>query len=109
MAAKPSHRKEKFKRLVAKHDRNWLVFKNDSDEQARVLCDWVRDLPFPCLINLISYNSTGGEFQRPDRNQVAKFKSIVERSGQKVTVRITLGHDIDADCGQLPNKATQAI
>ncbi len=80
---------------------------NDTDEQARALCDLVRDLPFPCLINLIPYNSTGGEFQRPDRSQVSKFKSIVERSGRKVTVRVTLGNDIDAACGQLANKAIE--
>lgn len=77
---------------------------NDSEESARALCDLVRDLPFPCLINLIPYNSTGGEFQRPDRDTVERFKSIAERSGCKVTVRVTLGSDIDAACGQLANK-----
>ncbi len=80
---------------------------NDSEEMARALSDLVRDLPFPCLINLIPYNSTGGEFQRPDREQVQRFKSLVERSGRKVTVRVTLGSDIDAACGQLANKVLQ--
>jgi 23S rRNA (adenine2503-C2)-methyltransferase len=77
---------------------------NDSPEQARALSDFVRDLPFPCLINLIPYNSTGGEYQRPDRGAVQTFKTLVERSGRKVTVRVTLGSDIDAACGQLANK-----
>ncbi len=77
---------------------------NDSEEAARALGDLVRDLPFPCLINLIPYNSTGGEFRRPDREVVQRFKTIVERSGRKVTVRVTLGSDISAACGQLANK-----
>ncbi len=81
---------------------------NDSNEQAWALCDFVRDLPFPCLINLIPYNSTGGEFQRPERGRIQQFKSIVERSGKKVTVRVTLGTDIDAACGQLANKVGEA-
>ena len=77
---------------------------NDSSEQAWALCDLVRDLPFPCLINLIPYNSTDSEFQRPDRATIQRFKSIVERSGRKVTVRVTLGSDINGACGQLANK-----
>jgi 23S rRNA (adenine2503-C2)-methyltransferase len=79
---------------------------NDSDEQARALCDLVRDLSFPCLINLIPYNSTGGEFQKPNRQNINHFKSIVERSGRKVTVRLTMGDDIQGACGQLANAKT---
>ncbi|MDJ0624823.1 MAG: 23S rRNA (adenine(2503)-C(2))-methyltransferase RlmN [Candidatus Caenarcaniphilales bacterium] len=82
---------------------------NDSNEQAWALCDLVRDLPFPCLINLIPYNSTGGEFQKPERSRIQQFKSIVERSGRKVTVRVTLGDDIDGACGQLANKLNNKV
>ncbi len=77
---------------------------NDTNEDARALCDLVRDLPFPCLINLIPYNSTDSEFQCSDRSRIQHFKSIVERSGRKATVRVTLGSDISGACGQLANK-----
>jgi len=77
---------------------------NDSNEEAWALCDLIRDLPFPCLVNLIPYNSTDSEFKRPGRASIQQFKSIVERSGRKVTVRVTLGSDISGACGQLANK-----
>lgn len=79
---------------------------NDSNEEAWALCDLIRDLPFPCLVNLIPYNSTGGEYQKPERGRIHQFKSIVERSGSKVTIRVTLGDDIDGACGQLANKVS---
>jgi len=75
---------------------------NDSNEQAWALCDLVRDLPFSCLINLIPYNSTSGEFKRSER--IESFREVVSRSGRKVTVRATMGEDIAAACGQLANK-----
>ncbi|MDX1920424.1 MAG: 23S rRNA (adenine(2503)-C(2))-methyltransferase RlmN [Candidatus Caenarcaniphilales bacterium] len=104
---------------------------NDSNEEAWALCDLLRDLSFPVLINLIPYNSTGkkneapsqplmrspaeqpvlthfGEFQKPERVRIQQFKSIVERSGKKVTVRVTLGDDIDGACGQLANKVAES-
>ena len=77
---------------------------NDSAIDARALADLVRDLPFPCLINLIPYNETRGEFKRPSKKRIEAFKKIAERSGQKVTVRVNLGNDIDAACGQLASK-----
>ncbi len=79
---------------------------NDTNEDAQALSDLVRDLPFPCLINLIPYNSTDSEFECSDRNRIQQFKSIVERSGRKATIRITLGSDISGACGQLANKNT---
>ncbi|HEY9885681.1 MAG TPA: 23S rRNA (adenine(2503)-C(2))-methyltransferase RlmN [Vampirovibrionales bacterium] len=81
---------------------------NDSNEQAWALCDYVRDLPFPCLINLIPFNATDSEFEKPSRKTIDQFKSVVERSGRKVTVRVTLGDDINGACGQLANKVASS-
>ncbi len=79
----------------------------DTVEQAKALCDLVRDLH--CNVNLIPFNpiedSTGKQiYERPSRQSQEKFKSIVERSGRTVTIRLERGTDIDAACGQLHNK-----
>ena len=36
-----------------------------------------------------------------------RFKSLLEQSGKKVTVRLERGADIDAACGQLRGKVTE--
>ncbi|MDX1917594.1 MAG: 23S rRNA (adenine(2503)-C(2))-methyltransferase RlmN [Candidatus Caenarcaniphilales bacterium] len=78
---------------------------NDTAQEARALADFVRDLPFPCLINLIPFNDNpSSQFRRPERRQIEIFREIVEHSGRKVTVRQTLGRDIAAACGQLANQ-----
>ena len=80
---------------------------NDSDQDARGLSDFVRDLKFPCLINLIIYNNINNSnlidnsFEKPATKRVHVFKEILERCGRKVTVRQSLGADISAGCGQL--------
>ena len=40
-----------------------------------------------------------------NKDNVLKFKYILEASGKKVTVRLERGADIDAACGQLASKA----
>ncbi len=77
---------------------------NDSNDQARALADFLGGLRFPALLNIIPYNETSGAFQRPSANRISAFKQVAERSGCKVTVRATLGGDIEAACGQLANQ-----
>ena len=37
--------------------------------------------------------------------QIKKFRNIVKEYGIEATIRVTLGQDIDAACGQLANKS----
>ena len=76
---------------------------NDSLECARELINYLKDLK--CNINLIPYNPVKGDkFRKPNKNDMLKFKYLLEQSGKKVTIRLERGADIDAACGQLAGK-----
>ncbi len=78
---------------------------NDTLESAKELVHYLADLK--CNINLIPYNPTEkNDYEKPSRNSVMRFKSILEQSGKKVTVRLERGADIDAACGQLRGKVS---
>lgn len=56
-------------------------------------------------VNLIPLNEVKGrEYKTANGKSVAAFKKILENNGVAVTVRRTLGSDIDAACGQLRRK-----
>jgi len=56
-------------------------------------------------VNLIPLNEVSGrEYKTANGKSVAAFKKILENNGVAVTVRRTLGSDIDAACGQLRRK-----
>lgn len=76
---------------------------NDTVDSAKQLAGYLRDIK--CNINLIPYNPTEkNDYKRPSNNSIMKFKSLMEHSGKKVTVRLERGADIDAACGQLRGK-----
>ena len=76
---------------------------NDDTEAAKNLVNYLKGLK--CNINFIIYNPCKGDnFKRPDKNDVMKFKYIVESAGYKATIRLERGLDIDAACGQLTGK-----
>lgn len=76
---------------------------NDSVECAKKLVDYLKGLK--CNINFIVYNPCEGDnFKRPNKNDIMKFKYIVESAGLKATIRLERGLDIDAACGQLTGK-----
>lgn len=53
-------------------------------------------------VNLIPLNEVRGrDYKTANEKSVARFRKILEDSGVAVTVRRTLGSDIDAACGQL--------
>lgn len=55
-----------------------------------------------CLVNLIPYNEVPGvRFERPSPRKVREFQDVLERNHMKVTVRRSLGSEIEAACGQL--------
>ena len=56
-------------------------------------------------VNLIPYNPVHGEsFERSYGNQIRRFQKILDEYKVENTVRVTMGDDIDAACGQLVDK-----
>ena len=82
--------------------------KNDSVESAihlaRVLNSKLRTRSetMPIHVNLIPVNEvTESGFQSSGKDAVRRFAAELEKKGIRVTVRRTLGSDINASCGQL--------
>ena len=77
---------------------------NDSDAQASRLAALVR--PIGGHVNLIPLNHVEERALRPSPpERIAAFQSQLEKKGVNVTVRRSLGGDVDASCGQLRRKA----
>ena len=77
---------------------------NDSIDAAKELAYAIAKLK--SNVNLIVYNQNEkSPYKKPSKENVLKFKYILEASGKKVTVRLERGADIDAACGQLASKA----
>lgn len=74
---------------------------NDTSDQADALAQLVRGIP--SVINLIPYNwvDTSRGYERPTRERIQRFRSVLEGRGANVTERVERGHDIAAACGQL--------
>lgn len=76
---------------------------NDSVEDAKNLAYAISKLK--SNVNIIVYNENEkSPFKKPKKENILKFKYILEASGKKVTVRLERGADIDAACGQLSSK-----
>lgn len=74
--------------------------KTDTLSQAKELSELLSG--FPCHINLIPLNKISeGDLMPSSHESIQKFKACLEKSGLTVTVRRSLGSDIDAACGQL--------
>lgn len=77
---------------------------NDSDEQARLLAAHARRIG--AHVNLIPLNHVEeSRFGPTPPERIRRFRELLERAGVNVTVRRSLGGDIDASCGQLRKKA----
>lgn len=73
---------------------------NDSDECAAELGKKLKGML--CHVNLIPVNSVKErDYKKSSDNRIAGFIKILEKYGINVTVRRTLGSDINASCGQL--------
>lgn len=73
---------------------------NDTDECARELGKKLKGML--CHVNLIPVNSVKErDYKKSSDNRIAEFIKILEKYGINVTVRRTLGSDINASCGQL--------
>ena len=73
---------------------------NDSAQNANELAD--RLTGWLTHVNLIPLNKVSErEYNAANKNNINEFKDVLENRGVAVTVRRTLGADIDAACGQL--------
>jgi 23S rRNA (adenine2503-C2)-methyltransferase len=75
---------------------------NDAVEHARELARILDPKAFK--VNLIPYNPTG-IYEASSREQIARFKAVLDRARLPATVRLTRGREIAAACGQLAAKA----
>ncbi len=76
---------------------------NDSDECAEELSKLLKGML--CHVNLIPVNNVReNNFVKSDDNRLKRFVYILEKNSINVTVRRTLGKDIEASCGQLRKK-----
>ena len=77
---------------------------NDLPEHALELAKLVKGQI--CHINLIPYNSTDiKNISGSERERITEFRNILVKHGANATIRVTIGQEIDAACGQLANKA----
>jgi 23S rRNA (adenine2503-C2)-methyltransferase len=73
---------------------------NDSEENAKELSELLRGRL--AHVNLIPYNSIKGvEYERSTPERIKVFCEILKQNGVNYSLRITMGDDIAAACGQL--------
>ena len=80
---------------------------NDNEACARELSRRLKGIL--CHINLIPANEVPekGHIRSSDED-IHRFKAILEKDGHTVTIRRTLGSDINASCGQLRREKLQS-
>ena len=73
---------------------------NDNKMCAEELSSLLRGII--CHVNLIPVNETGSsDYRKSRKNKIEEFVKTLRKNGVNVTVRRTLGADINASCGQL--------
>jgi 23S rRNA (adenine(2503)-C(2))-methyltransferase len=79
---------------------------NDSPEDARELADFIKSVGNANLlhVNLIRYNQTSRDLLPSLTPQVQKFKECLSKNRINVTIRKSLGEDIQGACGQLAGR-----
>ena len=72
--------------------------------QAYELVELLQQHRMATHVNLIPWNPVDdSDFQRPPRQRVLQFQTILEDAGITATKRVTRGLDAAAACGQLRN------
>ena len=79
---------------------------NDRERDADALAAFVRRLGRPELfhVNLILYNPTATDFRPASEPEARRFQDRLLAAGLKVTLRQSLGVDIQGACGQLASE-----
>lgn len=81
---------------------------NDSAECAAELARRLRGML--CHVNLIPVNRVSGSaFRKSSQERLHAFESALSNHGVNVTVRRTLGADIEASCGQLKRRHEEEV
>ncbi|MCP3968623.1 MAG: 23S rRNA (adenine(2503)-C(2))-methyltransferase RlmN [Lentisphaerae bacterium] len=75
---------------------------NDRLEDAGMLAKLARK--HHAKINLIPYNQTRAEYERPSERVIFAFRDILEDGGIAVTLRMEKGSKVSAACGQLRSR-----
>ena len=86
----------------------YALFKeiNDTEKCAKQLANVLKGIP--CHLNLIPANNVvGSPCKCSDMAAIKRFKDILEEKQLTVTIRRTLGSDIDASCGQLRRRSLE--
>jgi len=79
---------------------------NDSAECAKELAERVKGIL--CHVNLIQTNEISeNSFRRTTAQKLDNFEKILNENGINVTIRRSLGADIDAACGQLRSRLSK--
>ncbi len=93
---------EKTKRRVV-FEYSLIKGVNDSQEDAALLIEKVKG--FPCIVNLIVLNYVKERgLASTSRKEAYRFSGLLEKGGVQITVRRTMGADIEGACGQLRAK-----
>jgi len=79
---------------------------NDNSEDADTLIDFVRSIGKLQLlhVNLIRYNSTDSIFKSSSKERTVMFRDYLVKNKIEVTIRKSLGEEIQGACGQLAGK-----
>jgi 23S rRNA (adenine2503-C2)-methyltransferase len=100
--------KNYFKKSKRKIFIEYILFQglNDSLQDARKLSEYLKSIGHSYLlhVNLISYNAeyeTTDEFKASSKNNTIKFKNCLQQNHINVTIRKSLGEEIQGACGQL--------
>ena len=72
---------------------------NDKKEHANQIKKLLKGIP--CKINIIPYNETTKNFQRPSDTEILNFAEYLKTMHATVTLRLSKGDDIQGACGQL--------
>lgn len=81
---------------------------NDNDDCARELANKLSGML--SHVNLIPVNNvSGAEFKKSSLDRLQKFSRVLSNKGIAVTVRRTLGSDINASCGQLRRRYKEEV
>jgi 23S rRNA (adenine2503-C2)-methyltransferase len=73
---------------------------NDSPQHAKDLAKLLKGML--CHVNLIPLNETADStLKKSSKERIKEFRQILKSEGIETTVRLELGSDIEAACGQL--------
>lgn len=79
---------------------------NDTKEHAEQLSQLLHNKL--AHVNLIPFNPISEEnFTRSSRNSIFKFQKILQQNGIHTTIRVTMGDEVAAACGQLAAKESK--